>query len=334
MKRFLWLMVSAVLIFSAAKAESFFYSTASVTDCAKTSASYDRFYESGALDTPIPGLTEGFVPQGICLLPGKDWVLFAGYRTDKANSALIAVDRNTGSVVREAFLYNQDGSIYNGHAGGVCATETDIYLSNDHKLYRIALDDFLTLPASSDCVFTEVIPVPVNSSYCCYSEGILWVGEFQYKGDYPTDTSHRVKTADGLQRAWTCGYVMHDSQDFSSPDYVLSMTERIQGITTAKDSIYLSQSYGRRVDSVLYRYRNVLKSKPDATVKISGKDVPLWILDSSVREDALLCPPMTECLCTLGEDILVLFESAAETYMNPQKPSVNPMDRVFLLRDF
>jgi hypothetical protein len=85
---------------------------------------------------------------------------------------------------------------------------------------------------------------------------------------------------------------------------------------------------------VLYRYPDVLSSPPAQSVALGGREVPLWILDSSVREDALMCPPMTECLCTVEGSVFVLFESAAKTYMNPAKPSVHPVDRVFRLTGF
>ena len=333
MKRCLMALMLALIVFTAS-AEGFVYTATSVTDCAQTDAAYDRFYQSGELSVLIPGLAEGIVPQGISYMPEENWLLFAGYRADKENSALIAVDLATGEVVKEAILHYANGSDYNGHAGGVCVTEQDIYLSNAHMLYRIPLSDFRALPASGSCRFVQEIPVPVNASFCCYSEGVLWVGEFQYTGDYPTDASHRVRSADGLQRAWTCGYVMKEGQDFSLPDYVLSTTERIQGITTVNGIIYLSQSYGRRANSMIYRYENVLERPADGTVELEGGQAPLWILDSKVRQAALICPPMTECLCTVDGKVLVLFESAAQTYMDPSNPSVNPMDRVFRLTEF
>ena len=333
MKRCLMALMLALIVFTAS-AEGFVYTATSVTDCAQTDAAYDRFYQSGELSVLIPGLAEGIVPQGISYMPEENWLLFAGYRADKENSALIAVDLATGEVVKEAILHYANGSDYNGHAGGVCVTEQDIYLSNAHMLYRIPLSDFRALPASGNCCFAQEIPVPVNASFCCYSEGVLWVGEFQYTGDYPTDASHRVRSADGLQRAWTCGYVMKEGQDFSLPDYVLSTTERIQGITTVNGIIYLSQSYGRRANSMIYRYENVLERPADGTVELEGGQAPLWILDSKVRQAALICPPMTECLCTVDGKVLVLFESAAQTYMDPSNPSVNPMDRVFRLTEF
>lgn len=335
MKRKLCVLIAAMMVLcSGCAAEKTIYTSASVTDAEASVQAYARFRESGELSVLIPGLQEGFVPQGITYLPRDDSFLFAGYSGGKDNSALLAVSRKTGELIRQVKLCNVDGSAYTGHAGGVCATETDIYVSNAGKLFRLSLEKYEALPADASCAFEEEIPVPVNASYCSYSDGILWVGEFQYAGDYPTDASHRVSTKDGLQRAWNCGYRMTDRQDFSAPDYILSITERIQGMTTLNGKIYLSQSYGRRNDSVLYRYKDVLSSPPAQSVALGGREVPLWILDSAVREDALMCPPMTECLCTAEESVYVLFESAAKTYMNPAKPSVHPVDRVFRLTGF
>ena len=281
MKKCLLLLIVGLSLVCSSCAAEVEYTVTSVTDCAQTESRYDRFYQSGETGLVVPGLAEGLVPQGICYLPGEDWLLFAGYRSDKGNSALIAVDRQTGEITRQAVLQYADGRDYNGHAGGVCATETDIYLSNAHMLYRISLENFRALPGKGVCRFAEEIPVPVNSSYCCYEAGVLWVGEFQYGGDYKTDASHYVKTADGLQRAWTCGYRMDAGQDFSKPDYILSVTERIQGITTLNGKIYLSQSYGRRADSLILKYENVLTREPDSTVEIAGESVPVFTRSST-----------------------------------------------------
>ena len=199
MKKWFLLLIAGLSLLCTSCAAEVEYTVTSVTDCAQAESRYDRFYQSGEIDLVIPGLAEGLVPQGICHLPREDWLLFTGYPSVKGSSALIAVDRQTGEITRQASLQYADGKTYSGHAGGVCATETDIYISNAHMLYRISLEDFLALPGKGVCKFAEEIPVPVNSSYCCYAEGVLWVGEFQYGGDYKTDASHYVKTADGLE---------------------------------------------------------------------------------------------------------------------------------------
>ncbi len=346
MKKWLSLLL-CLLAFSSALAEgTFFYSNSPVTTCEQTQSTYDKFYQSGALSVNIPGLKEGLVPQGIAYLEEENCLLFAGYRSDKGSSALIAVSLDTNEIVKEVFLQNTDGTVYNGHAGGVCVTEKNIFLSNAHKLLRIPLETYRALPASASCAFAEAIPVPVNSSYCCCNDGILWVGEFQYGSSYTTDRSHRANTADGQFRAWTCGYVLDPDAENelkpaalenggdAVPDYILSMTERIQGIAFSGNQFYLSQSYGRKNASIIYRYDNVLLREPDKQAEVSGQSVPLWYLDKNALNGALICPPMSECLCAVDGRIYVLFESGAETYMTPDNASLNPMDRVFCLTDF
>ena len=346
MKKWIAIMSVLFLILAAASAEGYVYSMTSVTDCAQTDKLYTRFYESGELSVLIPGLAEGIVPQGISYLPEENCLLFAGYRSDKGNSALLAVSLESGELVKEVILCLPDGTPYNGHAGGVCVTEKNIYISNAYMLLRISLDTFRALPASSECRIEEAIPVPVRSSYGCYSEGILWVGEFEYGAEYKTDTSHRVKTADGRFKAWTCGYILTSETENelkpealenggdAVPDYLLSMTERIQGFTTKEGKIYLSQSYGRRAVSLIYRYDNVLKRTPDAEGIVSGVSVPMWFLDKNALEETLLTPPMSECLCTVDDAIYVVFESAAQAYMAPGNASQNPIDRAFKLTGF
>lgn len=345
MKRAILLLLVLVMLTGTACAGEFLYSTASVTDSASTSSLYDNFYASGELDAPTPGVAEGIIPQGIAYLPQEDWLIFSGYRSDGGHSALIAVDRKSNEVVKEVYLLSMDGSVYTGHAGGVCVTEKNIFISNASKLYRISLETFRALPPASECAFEEEIPVPVNASYCAYADGILWVGEFQYGGEYKTDASHKVKSKDGRFKAWTCGYLLDQNAENEikaeafagsviTPDYILSVTERIQGMTVSRDQIYLSQSYGRKNASLLWRYSNALGNTPDAEAEINGKTIPIWCLDSGVKTGALSAPPMTEGLVTIGDEVYVLFESAAQKYMDPQNPSVNPIDRVFRLTGF
>lgn len=345
MKKLMGVLLILVMTLSCASAgNGFYYSTTRVTTCESSNSMLNRFFESGELSVTIPGLAEGLVPQGVSYIAEGNLMLFAGYRSDKGASALIAVDMETDQVVREVFLRNVDGSVYNGHAGGVCVTEKNIFVANSHHLYRISLEKFFSLQVSDTCAFEEAIPVPNNASYCAYHDGILWVGEFQYGNDYKTDRSHRMKTTDGYYQAWACGYVLDETQENeikaealtggdAVPDYILETTERIQGITVKGDSIYLSQSYGRTNTSSLYRYDGILQKEADGTATVSEKEVPVWFLDQKKALSAVLfAPNMSECLCTVGDAIYVLFESGAETYL--KGGSGNPMDRVFKLTDY
>lgn len=346
MKRLLMLILSVCLLVCNASAETFVYTQESVTDCANTHLKYDAFYASGELSMLVPGLKQGFVPQGLSYLPEKNWMIIAGYSgNENVNSVLFAVDLATGEMVREVMLQYADGSNYYGHAGGVAVTEKNIFIANSSHLYRISLEKFLSLPASAFCPFDEEIPVPSRASYCSYADNVLWVGEFQYDPSYKTDRTHWYKNEDGRYKAWLIGYELDSSQEnelnpasvtaeMAVPDYILSTTERIQGMTIRDDQFYLSQSYGRRNFSTMLRYQNVLASDPLAYVDLNGASVPLWCLNSTALNGTLTMPPASECIVSLEDGIYVLFETAAQKYMEPENPSANPMDRLFLLTDF
>ena len=330
------LICIAVLGFRPAPAGDCLYTVTSVCDSGLSVSQYPAFAEEGEISLLIPGLKEGWVPQGITWLPAQNWFLLAGYHTDRRPSSLIAVDAESNQIVKAVRLKNLDGSYYTGHAGGVCATERDIYVSNNRRLYRLSLDTFLNLTADSVCAFEQEIAVPSNASYCSYADGVLWVGEFQYGTGYPTDPSHRLKLGRDTLKAWLCGYRLANGEisahaagaDTAVPDFIFATSERIQGMTVYQDKIWLSQSYGRRNSSSLLGYAYP-RDDPDMHVTVSGTEVPVWFLIGSRLTDNTICPPMTECICTAGDGMYLLFESAAEKYMDPDNASRFPMDRLF-----
>lgn len=340
MKKLLSLILLLCMLAPCALAD-FYHTNESVTTCENTSPLYDKFYAAGELSINIPGCAQDFVPQGLSYLKEENWMIFAGYSSGDRPSTIIAVDMATNQIVKEIFLNNVDGTPYKGHAGGVGVSEKNIFISNNSRIYRLSLDTFRAAEASATCNFDEEILVPSRASYCQVNDGILWVGEFQYGTEYTTDQSHRIKTKDGYQRAWAIGYVLvSDSEnefnpacitaEGAIPDYILSTTERIQGITVKDGMIYLSQSYGRKNTANIFRHKNVLLDEPNAQTDVLGVQRPIWFLDSNSLDKSLLCPPMTECLCTIDNSIFVLFESGAEKYRDAK----NPMDRVFKLNDF
>ena len=344
MKRLLSLFLMICMLSAFAYAEGFTYSQQSVTDSAKTMSRYDAFYESGEMSVLIPGLKEHFVPQGVSYLPEKNWFIFSGYSGMEYNSPILAVDAETGLLVKEVMLKYQDGSPYIGHAGGIAVTEKNIFIANSGYLWRISLEKFLSLPESSECPFEELIPIPSRASYCTYSGGILWVGEFQYSG-YPTDESHYIQTEDGEHKAWIIGYELDETQEselkesarsaaLAIPDYILTTTNRIQGMTMKDGLIYLSQSYGRKNASTMLKYRSPLNEEPFGYSEVHGVKVPMWSLTSSKLEDKLTMPPASENLVVKDDAVYVLFETAASIYMMGGNRSSNPIDRLFRMTGF
>lgn len=308
---------------------------------------YADFYKSGRFSITIPGLNQDFVPQGMAYYASDNLMFFTGYSTHHSSSMLVAVDMKTNKVVKEIYLCLPDG-IYTGHAGGVCVTDKNIFVSDNGHLYRLPMSDFHAADPLDALSFIEEIPVPCKASYCQIDNGILWVGEFyeSSNSDFHTDPSHHYKTKrDGTYHSWLLGYKLVDyaenelnpacmTANGAEPDYILSTTDNIQGVTVCDGRIYLSRSYGRKKASTLYCYKNVLETAPDKQVNVLGVQRPMWFLDSKAEVGTLKCPPMSENLCTINGEVYMSFESASLNYRegtDGKGTSEHPVDRVYVL---
>lgn len=307
---------------------------------------YADYYNNGSAAFIIPGLNKGenFVLQGIEYYAERNWALLCGYispKTDVSNSVIFVIDMNKsvslesgekfyGALIKEILLNKADGKPFTGHAGGIAVSKNYVWIANGGGLYSISLSDIVDAPASSYINLNKAISVPVGASYCAYTDGVLWVGEFELaKEKYTTDETHHK---DELT-AWTVGYVLNEngSAAFDSPkelfkfasdgktaipDCVLWHGSKVQGMTVAGNKILLSTSYGRKNDSKLYVYDNPIGSQTDKVVQIGEAQVPCYVLDNPTK--TVLAPPMLEDLSVVVKDgkysVLVANESGSYNY--------------------
>lgn len=311
----------------------FKFTAESVTSNNKVNA-YSAFNKLADPSYLIPALNQYFVPQGMDVWDEMGWLIISGYFTDSTFSScsvLLAIDMRTGAYVGEYYLKNADGSDHTGHAGGVAITSKNLFISNGGKLYRIPLDNIKAANRMGDIKIVDEINVPVRASFCNYSGGILWVGDFYESKSYKTDDFRHMKNRDGdMYYAWCVGYKLSDeteneisadknlpSYEYATPDIILSIREKVQGFTVVSDKyIALSCSYGRKNDSTIYLYNNVLDSEAHSSYKLNGTDVPLWFLDSKTGFKSYKSMPMTEGIAAYDGKLLILYESGADKYRN------------------
>lgn len=279
----------------------------------------------------IPGLNQAAIPQGMsyCESTGRVYIS-AYYKADTLSSVILALDAESGAFVAEYRLYNGDGSPFSSHVGGLAVTGDTLYFSakqDQEGRYSLALLPLDSLPSSGshDLTVETTLPLPVSPSFLNCSQGILWVGNFYHpSADYGLSSGmdFTTETADGASGCYILGYDLSRGdalsagpEGFPVPDYVLVAPDRIQGVVACdEENILLSQSYGRKNNSTLLRYKLNLSS-PDLSLPVGSSDVPAYLLDSGTLQEAITAMPMTEALC-LGSDgnILVLFESGAMAY--------------------
>ena len=306
---------------------------------------YADFLATSEKSFLIPALKETMIPQGMDIWRERGWLMISGYFPSAEVSdcsVLVAIDMKTGAYVGEYYLTNTDGTPHASHAGGVAITDKDIYISNGSKLYRIPLTEVLNAGQCGKVTIADSFTVPVRASFCNYSDGYLWVGDFQYGTSYPTQRYQFMKTRDNLiYCAWTVGYELDPTTEngikasaivegsYATPDIILSMTERIQGFAVVGNKIALSQSYGRTNKSTIFLYDNPIGTEAHSTFKANNVDVPVYFLDSKQLSKKVTALPMSEGLAAMDGKLYILFESGADKYANGG--GLDPTENVWIM---
>lgn len=312
-------------------------------------SAYSAFNSLAKAEILVPGLKQGMIPQGMDVSVERNLLFISGYFKDTScseSSVVLTVDLTSGKFVGEYYLEDIGGAPHTSHVGGIAVTEKNLYISSNSLLYRIPLSAFEEAGARGAVRIAETIPVPVRASFCNYSEGILWVGDFYIPNDTTYSTPewrHMQNRAGGTYGAWCVGYRLTDATEnglnadalpagaaFATPDIVLSIDQKIQGFAVVGDRIALSRSYGRTANSAILLYENILSDAAHRTVTLNGTEVPVWFLDSFVAVASYTMMPMSEGLAVHNGSLLILFESGATYYKDGG--GKNPTDRVFRMK--
>jgi len=272
----------------------------------------------------IPGLGEGLIPQGMAYSEQSGLIYISGYYSADLPSVIAAVDAGSYELCAEYFLYNEDGSPFSGHVGGLAAVGDRLYVSaalGNNGSYSIAAlpIDELTGRGSFELTVSARLAVPVSPSFLNCSGGYLWLGNFYHPSAGYELPPLIGETTEGFG-CYILGYdasrdLADEGGDQLVPDLIIAAPDRIQGVCYAEGRLLLSQSYGRRNNAALYEYALDLSSPPDCSLSLAGRELPVYILRDSRLLSAVTAMPMTEAVCTVPTGgTLVLFESGALHY--------------------
>lgn len=345
MKRFLSVLLAAVMIFTAiplsssAISENFvttytigdgivniFYAVKNVFDTFIGFLSGDKIVKyKNYTDYPceVPGLDDGFIPQGLCFVENMGMFAISGYMPDDADgnpqfSRIYFVNPDTNES--KMFMINE----FTGHAGGIACDGNDLWVSSggsessNGKIYHFTLDMF-SGETGSIVEFDGFFSVPVKGSVL-YSDGEkLWVSEF-YNRDNPVNDDHYY----GSNHAWSCGYDLPVEVDYSAkeklvPDVILSIPDKVQGMAiTADGEVIFSTSYGRRNDSKMQVFEEYTEWDSN-TVNVFESDVTIYVTKRKNRIIRFKMPTLMEGLDYYNGSLYVVFESGAGTYSDAKE---------------
>ncbi len=285
--------------------------------CSSTGIVYRRFMSGSEKIARIPGLKEGFIPQGVCYSDPLGAWLCCGYTKDGSPSRLYVIGED-GEVIKMLLLHRENGEIYTGHAGGVSASGEHIWISNAKKAFHLTASA-VEAAADGDAVsFDGYFGVGVNASFTFADENYFWIGEYHKDDKYQTADSNHLTAPDGSAHgALIYGYARDDSMRFGvdqdKPALALSVRDIVQGFCVTDSGKYVLSTSAGVASSHLYIY-DCTGAQSSGSVSYGGRDVPLYYLDSTVLTDTVTLPHMSEDLDFHNDRICVAFESGARNY--------------------
>ncbi len=302
---------------------------------------YKKFFKEFEADFTIPGLFEGIIPQGICYIGELDAFAVSGYYEDGLfPSMIMLVDAETGKFTKAFPLQNVDGKDYSGHAGGLTASEDYIYITSESTCYICEIDSLKKLKNGEALKFESNFKLNTFGSFACCNDGILWTGDFIESSDTGREKARKITTLSSGETfyAYCEGYILKDGlpdvKKINSetngyiPDYLLAIPEQVQGMSfTHSGKIIFSTSYGRKNDSKIYVYDDILLTERIGTYKIEETEIDLLACSSDLLKETIIAPPMAEGITQGEKGQYIIFESGAEKYRNHR--GKHPTDTAF-----
>lgn len=264
-------------------------------------AIYSEYYGIESNVCKNPGLSDGFVCQGITSADEDGLILVSGYMKDHSASRIyVTNEANEDRYVTVCI----DGEEYTGHAGGIACHLDKVYLASDDSIHVLLLEDILNAKCGDPVDAQEVIPVNNEASFAFADDDYLYVGEFHDGDSYVTN--HPYDTPNGLNHAIVSRY---SYDDLTAPEMVYSLPDKVQGFCiTDEGEIVLSTSFGLN-HSYFYVYD--LGDTFDSQLTLDG--APVYFLGEC--EKTVKAPAMAEGLDLYKGQVITLYESACDKYI-------------------
>ena len=273
---------------------------------------YSEYYSIKTDICKNPGLSDGFVCQGICVYEEGAKILVSGYMADNSPSRIYVTDTENNSYY-VSVTYGS-GKDFTGHSGGIAISDDNAYIASGNKIYAIPLSSILDAKNGDSVSISKIIPVNNGASFIYADNDYIYVGEY-HDGNYIT-TDHPYETPDGTYYAIVSRYPVENIEKYHkknnpilTPDKIYSIRNNAQGICfTPEGKVVLSTSYG--IDDTVYYVYN-----EDATSN-SGNildGAPVYYLCNHIKE--IKAPAMGEDIDYYDGQIITLSESASNKYV-------------------
>lgn len=277
---------------------------------------YKHFYAKATEEFAVPGLDDGFTPQGLTYDAASQNFLATGYMKDGSASRVYVIGEDN-----KYFTLKQNGNYYVGHAGGIATYGNYGYLVGDKQLYVFNLADALELNNGESVNILATFDAPNGADFINIQDGKVYIGEFYHETKYPTRAKHHISTTNGMNHAVTYVYDIQDATDehpyyfdINNPTFAISTTEKVQGMCIAPNGeVVLSTSWSL-ADSNIYIYKSLSELQTQTFEFSDNLTINMYVLDSSNLLKTIAIPSMSEEVTLANGKVYVVFENACKKY--------------------
>ena len=280
---------------------------------------YSDYYKDRETVSKIPGLSDGFVPQGLDYDETTDTYIHSGY-----NGKYTEIYFVNGKDVKKLLPVDENGNQIKGHAGGVTRVGDYLYVSDNEKEKEgkhgvLYIYDFSALEQAKDGDGIQAIgkfDLDTAGSFCFSDGQYIYAGEFYRPVDYETKESHYFTTpARDENKALLSAYRVDEKGNIVGeyPEFSVSSPAQVQGFAKMPDGkVAFSTSWGLNASHL--EIHSEMKDS-GTTIGVSGKEVPLYYVDSTTRIKDVAMPAFSEGLSIKDGKIVISFESACNKYI-------------------
>lgn len=278
-----------------------------------------EFYSNSKSVGEVAGLNDGGVQQGLDYVEESSTLLTSCYMKNGGPSRIYA-SKDGKTTYTE--LYNQDGTAYDGHVGGICHNGNYLYVGAEGGVKVFLLSDVIEGKDKATMIGeTKLIN---TASWCTVNGGYLYAGTFSsVEGDaYPPEAEYMIKNPKN-ENEMNCSiisvYKLSDTAEFgidnSAPEKIISTIGKVQGgVFTSDGNLILSTSWGVTL-SGFYFYDMAKANTNTATYTEDGKSYPMIFLGTDSLTYKLEGPPMAEELVIIDGSLYIMNESASAKYI-------------------
>lgn len=286
------------------------------------------YYRASEAAFEIPGISSGFVPQGMAYAADTDRLLLTGYMTDHSASPIYVVDYSTGKLEKRVTLRLEDGTLCTAHNGGLTVHNGYVYVCDSHSpsLRVFSLADLGAAADQSELrevgrVMLENGGDSIGPAFVEAGPDGLVVGEFYIAKQYETPVSHYVEDHHAL--AVLLPYDDSPTGVSETPVLAYSLPDLAQGMCFDDQGLmYISESWGTSFSTIeVFR-----PGEPTGEIDVLGVRVPMTMLGDANRISAVKAAPMSEEIVILQDQLYINCESASMKYLFGR---LNGAERIF-----